>query len=304
MLQVRSVRRSAFTLIELLVVIAIIAILIALLVPAVQKVREAANKATCGNNLKQIGTAIHNYAGTYSGKLPPQLDYKPYGSPAMWWEPFFTGLYPFIEQQPLWNQALGSGAAWGNSCHNKPVQVYLCPSDPSNTNGIHAPTGWANTSYAACNPMFGQANVLNPNVGAYITQSKYKIGNIPDGTSQIIGVAERYSACPYYGWAGLTAHPYSYSYWGYNQWSTTFAYWGYSAGQNGFSYPPQIQPPLNNYVGNSQPAHPYYPSTGHAVCNVMLMDASVRGLSGQVSGQQMSYMVTPDDGFVITAWNQ
>src|SRR5262245_43674937 len=134
--------RSGFTLVELLVVIAIIGVLVALLLPAVQTAREAARRAQCSNNLKQLGLAVTQYADTYKGAFPA-------GSYGCCWGTWLVGLLPYIEQKALYDQYKYYGAVqnqagnaisqtdtttrYGGS-QNLPVtrlriQAYTCTSD-------------------------------------------------------------------------------------------------------------------------------------------------------------------------------
>src|SRR6266478_513449 len=136
----KKTRRRGFTLIELLVVIAIIAVLIGLLLPAVQKVREAANRIKCANNLKQLGLAAHHYHDV-NGHFPPGIGYYPPASGAF--GTYFFHLLPYVEQDNLYRSALGvvpfpppDGPTTvyypgNNNVYSQRVAVFLCPSDPS-----------------------------------------------------------------------------------------------------------------------------------------------------------------------------
>jgi len=136
----KAMRREGFTLIELLVVIAIIAVLIGLLVPAVQKVREAANRMSCGNNLKQLAIAIHSY-GDANGSLPyngsrtfTNAGQSCCGANAPRWS-WISRVLPYIEQEALFKQANVSDTtnldanATVLAAIATPVKSLRCPSD-------------------------------------------------------------------------------------------------------------------------------------------------------------------------------
>jgi prepilin-type N-terminal cleavage/methylation domain-containing protein len=203
----RTTQRRGFTLIELLVVIAIIAILIGLLVPAVQKVRESANRIQCINNLKQLGLAAHNYHDTHK-HLPPAIGYYPPARGAF--GNYFFHLLPYVEQDNLYRSALGNVPfpppdgptkvyyPGNNKVYSQSVPIFLCPSDPSvGPDGSVMINGVSfGASCYAFNALVVAQNDITTIPFKTNPQGKTRIpADIPDGTTNTILHAEKYARC-------------------------------------------------------------------------------------------------------------
>jgi prepilin-type N-terminal cleavage/methylation domain-containing protein/prepilin-type processing-associated H-X9-DG protein len=199
--------RRGFTLIELLVVIAIIAILIGLLVPAVQKVRTTAARAQCANNLKQIGLALHSYHDQYKHLPPPRGNHIP--------TPVFTEfrgwmceILPYLEQSNLATHMYTNPWYTGFFANfNKPVALYLCPSDPRDLQNVPSGNG-ALTSYVGATGSDIDINVQfnGPSNGIFnVSSGGIRLLDITDGTSNTLMVGERPpSADLNVGWWGAS----------------------------------------------------------------------------------------------------
>jgi prepilin-type N-terminal cleavage/methylation domain-containing protein/prepilin-type processing-associated H-X9-DG protein len=230
-----AIRRLGFTLIELLVVIAIISALIGLLLPAVQKVREAASRLKCENNLKQIGLAMHNYEAAY-GKLPPAYSFvATSGSggggakifdrpgpaaftdiqqPGWGWAAY---ILPFVEQDNVYKQIDFNNGQVASFFYNdlkvKVLPIYCCPSDPMT--GTYMPQAYFNqplptmgtNSYAACYGALGDIGAApGGGNGAFFRNSAWRLTDIKDGTSNTLFVGERSGLFAQTPWAGVVTY--------------------------------------------------------------------------------------------------
>ena len=289
-------KRRGFTLIELLVVIAIIAILIGLLLPAVQKVREAAARMKCSNNLKQISLAVHNYESAYN-KVPAMS--VPLGNATGIRGSIMVALLPYVEQDNLYKLHQANNGIT-QPVAAQVVKTFLCPSDPNSSNGtvtatVNSVTGlFATTNYNANAALFSNPNANGrPDQASWNwTQARFgPLVSIPDGTSNTVGFTERIvnaegtmvvrdvapeSGFEAFRWSGPSFANYQSQ---------------YPGGEFTWSF---VSP--SSQIGKTTGLIRWFPSSAHSgVLLTALMDGSVRGVSAGISANTFWRAVKPDD---------
>ena len=199
-------QRQAFTLVELLVVIAIIGVLVALLLPAVQSAREAARRASCANNVTQLGLSVHNFefhfetlpAGVLNADGP--IRNEPQGQHVSW----IVQVLPYLEQRNLYqkfNQAAGAYAAENAQVRATVVSILRCPSDP--VPQVNQASTIARSGYAGCHHDV-EAPIDDDNHGLLFLNSKIRHSQIYDGSSMTLLLGEALTSPSGLGWVSGT----------------------------------------------------------------------------------------------------
>jgi prepilin-type N-terminal cleavage/methylation domain-containing protein/prepilin-type processing-associated H-X9-DG protein len=256
-------RRRGFTLFEVLIVLALLVILLGLLLPLVQKIREAAARTSCANNLHQLLLAIHNCESTY-GKLPPSVGDFPGGGKSDGTLHFY--LLPFIEQDNVYKNAandMGGFSVWVNNTHTTVVKSYVCPNDNSGGKSSVYQDWLATTNYASNFMVFGLAGS--------------KFANVTDGLSNTIFFAERYQLC--------NQTPCAWAYSAETEWAPIFAYSSVARFQ--------VQPTQEN-------CNPSLPQSIHnGGVQVGMGDGSVRLVQDGITPLTWYYATNPSDGMPL-----
>jgi prepilin-type N-terminal cleavage/methylation domain-containing protein len=303
----KKTERGGFTLLELLVVISIIVLVIGIGLPAVQQAREAANRVKCADNLHQLGLAAHRFHDDHQHLAG--IGYQPLETSGAWGNNFFH-LLPYLEQNNLYHDALGSTSLstgtvdihcpTNNAVFSRPVPVFICPSDPNaGSSGVVTKDGisWGAGCYATNSQVHSliRGDPLN----------KVRLADVTDGTSNTILYAEKYARC-----TSTSKHLDGGSFWAY---CATFV----------LDMPPPMDPPLKPYApafaivglfGNPQgpdasrfqvqpregDCDPTRAATAHAGgIQVGLVDGSVRTLTPGMSGETWWAAVTPRGGELL-----